>query len=84
MPDYIIASVSTPDGLFSTDMELPATIPLSRFAESLLDTLKQLCPKVFGPMRTIALYVDDVGIEGGKSLSDYGVWDGGELIAKEK
>lgn len=79
-PDKVIVTIQTAAGQCWGDYELPASIPVERFQERLLEALRQHAPQQFGSWAGLALSVGGRRIPEGDTLAAHGVWDGSYVV----
>ena len=77
-PEKTIVTVEGPTG-FSSDFELPLTVPFGKWKGNFIELLQQMDAKEFGAWRDMELRIGDKTIGPQETLAQHAAWDGSIL-----
>lgn len=78
--EYAIVTLTTPDGSWKQDFELPVQIKIRELEKKLLSVLQNQVPNGFGDARRVYIKSGNQILDEEKTLAEYQIWDGSILV----
>lgn len=82
--DDIIVTLLFADDYEPADLEIPAKLRIDELEEKILESLTEMDFERFGSVKKINLSCGGKALEPGKTLEEYGIWDGSRLTVSER
>lgn len=78
--EYAIVTLTTPDGSWKQDFELPVQIKIRELEKKLLSVLQDQIPNGFFDAREVYIKAENQILDKEKTLAEYQIWDGSILV----